>query len=566
MHETSIFAEYAILFLTATGALILFRLIKIPAVVGYIAAGMIIGPAGLGLLGNYEQIQSIAEVGVLLLLFTIGLEVSPSRLWELRREALIGGQLQVILSAGLSGLGAYWLGANFPTAVVIGFFFSLSSTAIVLRLLSDKGVIDAPHGKNSLAVLLFQDVIVIPMAIIIPLLSGGHSGFSDVLLALAKSLGLFIVAVGASKLAIPFLLDKIVVLRSREGYLLSLITIVLGTAWVTQYAGLSPALGAFLAGLVISETEHKHLALSEAVPFRDMFMAVFFVSVGMLLDLGYMARNPLPPLLIAVAVYSLKGTIVALIFRVLGYSFKSSVKSGAALGQTGEFSMVLLFIAEANGIVSPGMIQLLLSAAAVTILMTPAMIGGADLLYHVRRQDSGSPVEAAESCGLHIALIGFGLSGRFVARVLRLMEIEYKVTEMNPQTVRQERKNGEPIILGDASKPEVLHELDVKNARAVIIAISDLTSVRPIMIRIKEQAPHCHIIVRARYVSQFDEFKRLGADEIILEDMEASLQIVTKLMDYLGSPHEKTLKQIEELRSSAVLTICPDNEVNEVSC
>ena len=548
MH-TDIFSEPAILFVTATISLVLFRLIKAPAVVGYLAAGMLIGPYGLGLLENYDQIHTIAEVGVILLLFTIGLEVSPSRLWALKREALIGGHLQVILTACISGGIAYAMGMELRLAVVIGFFFSLSSTAVVLKLFTEKGTMDSPHGRNALAILLFQDIIVIPMTIIIPLLNGGGGGALEVIMILGKSLGLMAGAMLLAKLAIPWVLDRVAVLRSREGFLLTLTTIILGTVWMTSWAGLSPALGAFLAGLVISETEYKHVTLAEAVPFRDMFLAVFFVSVGMLLNLKAIAQNPLIPIGIALGIYALKGVIVFIILKVLKYSNTTGMKSGAALGQVGEFSFVILFVADKAGVISGDLIQTLLAAAAVTILLTPVIIGGIDYLYRKERGKDVEECPAGELAeGEHVAIVGFGLSGRMVAQVLKRLSIPYHVAEMNPVTVKNERKKGEPIYLGDASKPEILKELEIGRARAAIIAISDVDAVRPVVVRIKQMAPRCHIIVRTKYTTQYDEFKRMGADDIVQEDMEASLAIAGRLLGFLGQPVEEIKRYLERLR------------------
>lgn len=548
MHS-DIFTEPAVLFLTATVSLILFRLIKIPAVVGYLAAGMLIGPYGFGLLENYHQIHTIAEVGVILLLFTIGLEVSPTRLWSLKREALLGGHLQVILTAGLSGGIAYLMGMEMRLAIVIGFFFALSSTAVVLKLFTEKGTMDTPHGRNALAILLLQDIIVVPITIIIPLLKGGAGGALEVFMSLGKSLGLLVGTMLLAKLAIPWTLDKVAVLRSREGFLMTLTTIILGTVWVTSWAGLSPALGAFLAGLVISETEHKHVTLSEAVPFRDMFLAVFFVSVGMLLNLKTILLNPLVPLGIALGIYAAKGAIVFFILRVLKYSTQTGVKSGAALGQVGEFSFVILFVAEKAGMIAGDLIQNLLAAAAVSILLTPVIIWGTDFIYRKQRSSLAEERPVGElHVGEHVAVIGFGLSGRFVVKILKLLNIPYHVAEMNPVTVKNERKKGEPIYLGDASKPEILKELEIGKARAAIIAISDVDAVRPVVMRIKHVAPGCYIIVRTKYTAQYDEFKRMGADDIVQEDLEASLAIAGRLLHFLGQPDEEIKKHLEELR------------------
>jgi len=549
-HLPGMLSELAFLFVAALTAALLIRAIRLPTILGYLFAGVIVGPHALGMLHETSQLHNLSELGVVLLLFSIGLEISPSRLWQLRREALIGGTIQVIGTAAIAAEIARLFGLPFGVAVVIGFFISLSSTAVALRLLSEKGQLDSTHGRFSLAILLLQDLAVVPITLAIPLLAGEQSGIGAIGLLVAKTVGLILLVLLLARRLVPALLDRVAAKRSREMFLLAIAAIVLATAWLTTIAGLSPALGAFLAGLVISETDHRHLALAEAAPFRELFLAVFFLSIGMMLDLGQLFASPLLPLGLAVSVYLGKGLIVGGLAMMFGRDRSTAIRAGAHMGQVGEFSFVVLLIATSSGLIDDAILQPMVATAALTLMATPFVTKGGDVFAAGLAKRNPAPVEGFDihETGGHVMIIGFGLGGRSIAKVLKALGVPYRISEMNPETVQNEKRKGESILLGDASRPEVLEALGIHEAKAAVIAINDPHSLRPIIQVVRRERPDLQILVRTRFASDIAELHKLGADVAIPEELETSLQVVGTLLRRLGFPGEIIRRHLDELR------------------
>ncbi len=544
MHEASFLIDILLLFGAALVALLVMRLIRGPVIIGYLIAGAVASP----ILGHGEHIHVLSEIGVTLLLFSIGLEISPSKLWSLRREALIGGTLQVLLTVGVVFGVSAGFGVSLPAAIVLGMAFSLSSTALILRMLTQRGLMDTPYGRISLAVLLFQDMAVIPMTLLIPLLAGteAHSG-DPAWVFLVKAAIVFGGAILLSRKAVPWVLDKLATSGTREGFLLGVAGIVFGTAWLTTYIGLSPALGAFLAGLLISESEHRINALAEVAPFRDLFLAVFFVSVGMYIDPLTLLSAPVVPLLIAGGLYLFKSSLVVGLVRLLKYPLAPAVRSGAYLGQVGEFSFVLLLLGASLGVLNEGLMQSAVSAVALTLLLTPMMIFLADRWADKRALATGE-VENDFAGGEHVLIIGFGHGGQAVATSLKAAGLSYRIAEMNPDTVKRWKKKGEPIVRGDAATHEMLEVLDAHHAGTAVVAINDPQAVRAVVLRLRETAPDMYIIVRARYATEMHELYKLGANEVVSEEFEASLHIVSLVLHHLGVPTDVADRSIDQLR------------------
>ncbi len=547
MEEGAFLIDLLLLFGTALGALLIMRLVRGPVIIGYLIAGAIAGP----ILGHGEHIHTLAELGVTLLLFSIGLEVSPSKLWALRREALIGGTFQVLLTTGIVFGVASGFGVPLPAALVLGMAFSLSSTALILRLLAQKGLMDTPYGRISLAVLLLQDMVVIPMTILIPLLAGVESNSHDSgWMFLLKAVAVFGGVILLSRKLVPWLLDKLATSGTREGFLLGVSGIVFGTAWLTTSIGLSPALGAFLAGLLISESEHRVNALAEVAPFRDLFLAVFFVSVGMYIDPRVLFASPVIPLAIAAGIYLLKSGIVFGLVRLLRYPVLPAVRSGAYLGQVGEFSFVLLLLGTSLGVLSDMQMQTAVSSVALTLLFTPLAVSGAEAWAKKREKETGSKKSEHAPGGETVLIIGFGHGGRAVATSLKAAGIPYKIAEMNPETVKNWKQKGEPILRGDAATHEMLEALDAHHAGTAVIAINDPQSLRAVVIRLRQEVPGIFIIVRTRYATEMTELYDLGANEVVSEEFEASLHIVSLVLHHLGVPNDVVLRHMDELRGS----------------
>ncbi len=551
----SILIDLTIVMALAVAAVYLCNLIKIPSIVGFLITGLVAGPHGLGLVSASEEIEVLAEVGVVLLLFTIGMEFSFSAFKQMKKNLLLGGGLQVGLTTLLvGGIGLYM---NLPlgTAVFDGMLVALSSTAIVLNLLQSRGELDAPHGRTSLGVLIFQDIAVIPMLLISPLLAGGAaaSGESGWLL-LAKGAAVIVLMVAAARWLVPWVLERTVAARNRELFLITIVLICFAVAWLTASAGLSLALGAFMAGLIISESPYSHRAVSNVLPLRDLFVSVFFVSIGMLMDLSFLWANlwlvPLAALLV-VAIKTFTSGVAAL---ALGMPFRVALATGFTLAQVGEFSFVLAQTGMTHGLLSAERYQLFLNISVLTMLFTPAGVALASKLASrlttmpLKLPDQKHAVHAMRD---HAIVVGYGINGRNVARAARLAGIPYVVAELNPATVRQERAKGEPIVYGDATHEPMLEYLGVGKARVLVVVIADAAATRRVVAAAKSLNPGLYIIARTRFLMEVTELSKLGADEVIPEEYETALEIFARLLRRFLVPQDEIESFVNDLRSES---------------
>ena len=556
--------DLAIIFAGSLLVILVFHRLKLPALPGFIVAGVLLGPNALGLVSDVHQVESLAEVGVILLLFTIGIEFSLSRLREMGRQVVIGGGAQVLLTVGLSAAVAAALGLAWPVAVLVGFLVALSSTAIVLKGLADKGEIDTPHGRLATGVLIFQDLCVVPMMLVLPFLAGaadGEGGAAGLAWALAKA-GLVVAGVLVlARTVVPRVLSEIVKTRSRELFLIAVILVGTLTALGTAAAGASLALGAFLAGLVISESDYGHQAMAELLPFRDVFISLFFVTVGMLVQVGFLRDHPVLALAGVAAIMGGKSVLAALGPAVLGYSGRVALLAGLAVSQIGEFSFVLARQGRGAGILAEGPYQTFLAVAVLTMLVTPfALQSGPALLDALERwipldrllpgfrPQALTPV--GEPLTDHVIVAGYGLNGRNLAAALRSIRAPYLIVELNAQTVRQARARGEPAFYGDATREEILRGLGAERARMLVVAISDPAATRRMVRVARALNPRIHIIARTRYVVEMPELTRLGADVVIPEEFETSIEIFARVLAHYGVPRGDIERLVGEIRGS----------------
>ncbi|MBP2147034.1 CPA2 family monovalent cation:H+ antiporter-2 [Methanofollis sp. W23] len=559
--EAVILDDILVIFTLSIAILFLCSRLKIPGIVGFLITGMVAGPHALGLIDDPESVQALAEIGVVLLLFTIGMEFSFQHLLRIRRAVLIGGTLQVVLTVVAVAAAGTFFGLVPGQAVFFGFLLSLSSTAIVLSLLQERSEVESPHGRTTLGILIFQDLVIIPMMLLVPFLAGegGEPGSGSVLVFLLTSAGLIAYVVVSAKWLVPKLLFHAARLRSREIFLLSIIVICLFTAWLTQSAGLSLSLGAFLAGLIVSESEYAHEALGTVLPFKDVFTSFFFVSVGMLLDLRFVVDHPWIVLLLALAVIMGKSVVAAGVTSLLGSSLRTSVLTGTALSQVGEFSFILSVVGVQYGLLSPWAEQVFLAVAVVTMIATPFTVGFSPRLAErscrlplPERVRTGSIREAPPDEPVlrdHIVIVGFGLSGRHVARAARAAKIPYVVVEMNPETVREERGRGEVIYYGNAARAAVLEQAGIDRAKALVVVISDPSATGRVVATARRANPHLQIIARTRYVSEMEDLFRLGADEVIPAEFETSVEIFTRILTTYLVPREEIERFTAEVRA-----------------
>ncbi|MBW2649766.1 MAG: cation:proton antiporter [Deltaproteobacteria bacterium] len=534
--------------------------LRVPTIVGFLLTGILAGPYGLGLIKGVQDVEALAEIGVVLLLFTIGIEFSLQRLLQIKKPVLLGGSIQVFLTVLVTFVIASQLGQPIDKSIFLGFLIALSSTAIVLKLIQERAEVDSPHGRTTLGILIFQDVIIVPMILITPLLAGATGNpVESVIVLTIKGIGIIGLVIVGARWIVPKVLYQIARTRNRELFLLSIVVICLAVAWITSSAGLSLALGAFLAGLIISESEYSHQALGNILPFRDVFTSFFFVSIGMLLDVGFLFRNPGAVVLIALGVLVLKSIIAGFATILLGFPLRTSILVGLALGQVGEFSFILSRSGIEYGLVTEDIYQMFLSFSILTMAATPLIMALAPRLADKavrlplpKRLVSGFyPVPEIKVKGKkdHLVIIGFGVNGRNVARAARVAGIPYAIIEMNPETVRSEQAQGEPIYYGDSTQEAVLRQANIKDARIVVIAINDPPSTRRITGITRRLNPKVHLIVRTRYIQEMEPLYELGANEVIPEEFETSVEIFTRVLAKYLIPREQIEGLVAEARS-----------------
>lgn len=558
--EIPLLNDIVIIFGLAIAVLFICHRLRVPAVVGFLLTGMFVGPYGFELVRAVHEVEILAEIGVVLLLFTIGIEFSLERLLQIRKSVLMGGSLQVSLTFLAAFIIARQFGQAFGEAVFIGFLVALSSTAIVLKILQERAEVNSPHGRTTLGILIFQDIIIVPMILVTPLLAGATGNLGEsVLILLAKGIGIILLVMVGTKWIVPQVLYQVTRTRNQEVFLLSVVVICLGVAWLTSSAGLSLALGAFLAGLIVSESEYSHQALGNILPFRDVFTSFFFVSIGMLLDVGFLFQQPGTIALIALGVLVLKSIIACFATVLLGFPLRTSILVGLALSQVGEFSFILSRTGVEHGLLAGNTYQMFLAFSILSMAATPFIIKlaprAADIILRLplpKRLISGLyPVAEIKVKGKkdHLIIIGFGVNGRNLARAARLSGVPYAVIEMNPETVRKEQARGEPIYYGDATQEVVLNHVNIKDARIVVIAINDPASTRRITEIIRRLNPKVHLIVRSRYLQEMKPLYELGANEVIPEEFETSVEIFTRVLAKYLIPRDEIEALVVEIRS-----------------
>ena len=558
--EIPLLYDICIIFGLSIGVLLICHRLSVPSVVGFLLTGLIAGPHGLGLIQVDREVEILAEIGVILLLFAIGIEFSLKNLLRIKQSVLMGGSLQV----GLTLLAAFALARHFGQAtnesLFIGCLAAVSSTAIVMKLLQERDETRTPHGGTALAILIFQDIAIVPMMLITPILAGHAGDMSNALiLLLAKATVMIAVVFIGTKYIVPLILSQVLQTRSREVFLLSVLAICLAVVWLTSRFGVSLALGAFLAGLIVSESESSHDALGHISPFRDVFTSFFFVSVGMLLDFHVLFQKPLLIAGLTIGVLVTKSIIAGGVTSMLGYPLRTAILAGLTLSQVGEFAFILAKAGVEHGLLSDTNYKLFFAVSIVTMAATPFIISAAPhaangllRLPLPRRFVSGlKPIASTQDTEQtnHVIIIGFGVNGRNVAKAARTADIPYVIVEMNPETVRTERANGEPIFYGDAIHDAVLHHANIKAARVIVVVISDDAASRRIVAAAHALNPTAHIIARTRHLAEVEPLYHVGANEVIPEEFETSVEIFTRvLMEYL-IPHDQIEQFIAEVRA-----------------
>jgi CPA2 family monovalent cation:H+ antiporter-2 len=530
--------------------------LRVPSIVALIVAGVIAGPAGAGLMSSAEDVDLLAEIGVALLLFTAGLEFSLTELRRLWRTIVPGGVAQVAMTAAITG-GLVAIGAGGPTSriAVVGLFVALSSTAVVLKELARRNYLHTPHGRLTIGVLLLQDIVVIAVLAAAPTLlgvgAGANEGVATALVRLA-AVGGGVLLIG--RVLLPLLL-RTAAAWSREAFALSVLLASVGTAMAAQLGGLSMAAGAFLAGLILAEGEFSHQVHADIRPLRDLLASLFFISVGMLIDVSAMLPVGGLILLFAVAIMVVKAIAAIAALLATGAPPRVSFASALALAQVGEFSFVLGRTALQGGVISDEWWQVLLGASVLTMALTPTLVAVAPTVaaWLADRWGPQSPAApgAAEHPHGHVVILGYGIGGKLVARSLTELSVPHVVLELNGATVREARERGVNIHYADVAAPEPLHAAGVESAAAVVALISDPDGSQRAVRAIRAMAPDVPIIARTRYRVEAERLASAGATMAVAEELEASLEVLSQLLMRLHIPGNVVETLIDTYRRAA---------------
>ncbi len=550
----------ALLVISVLFAYLCYRLRLVP-IAGFLLAGVLIGPGSLGLIEDPELVNNSAEIGVILLLFSIGVEFSLEKLARIGRLIFLGGGVQVGATVAAVVVVLLAFEIDWRVGFFTGCLVALSSTAIVLKLLADRAETDTPAGQVSLAVLIIQDLAIIVMVLLVPMLGGQGGSALDVALALGKALLIIGAVLLLARRLIPWLLHKIAQTRREELFLLTVVALCFGTAWITSLAGVSLALGAFLAGLVVSESRYGDHALSEILPLRTVFNAVFFVSVGMLLDVSFLLRNPLLVLGVAAAVLLLKVLVTGGTVLALGFPVRIAAAASLALAQIGEFSFVLDRAGRLVGLSPAGLgetgEQTFIAVTVLLMVLTPFLMQGGPRLgvwlerRLARRLPATEPSAPAAETALedHVILVGYGPGGRRLARVLQNTGIPFVVLELNPKSVDEAEREGLPVLYGDASRPHMLERAAIKRAKLCVVVINERPATERIVRLAHHLNPTLQIIVRTRFLYEVDLLQDAGADVVVPEELETTVRLFTHVLGAYMIPQEEIEREVSLVRA-----------------
>lgn len=545
-----------------------FQKLKLPSILGFLLAGIIVGPNAFHLLSSQHEVELLSEIGIIFLLFVIGIELSFSGLMKIKRTVFLGGGVQVGLTIAIVAILAVLYGLSVNTSIFIGFLIALSSTAIVLKLLQERGEIQSPQGRLALGILIFQDIIVVPMMLVTPILAGKTANvWETVGLLVLKLAGLGVVVYVLQRFVVPQVFRVVVKTKNKELFILATVVFCFAIAWLTSAVGLSLALGAFFAGLIISESEYSHQATANVLPFREIFISFFFISVGSLLDITFFAYHLHYILIFVLAVLLLKITVVFITSRILQLDPKIGLLGAFSLFQVGEFSLLLSTVGVQNDLLQQDLYQYFLAVSIMTMAITPFFIQKSEQLSRFiatvsipkrvkkrlnaqRLSMSSQEEEQYQDWEDHVIIVGYGINGKNISRVTQQIEIPYVIIEMDYDEIQAAKSNNQPIVFGDAAETEILQHVNVQKARVVVIAISDPVATKQIISSIRLFSQTVYIIVRTRFVKEIEENMKIGADEVIPEEFETSIEIFTRVLKQYMITQDDISSIVREIRSA----------------
>ncbi|MBN1570760.1 MAG: cation:proton antiporter [Acidobacteria bacterium] len=558
MDEAGFLKDMVVVFGCAAIVVYLFQSLKQSPIVGFIITGTIIGPYGFSLIRDVESVRTLATVGLMILLFSLGLEYSLKKLMETRVAILVAGPLQMLITIAAVMAIARYFGASISASFVYGVLIGLSSTAILMKMIAELGAVNSMHGRIGLGICIFQDLITIPFMIAIPLMAAEKAQWEQIGFSIGKALLLIALVVVLARYIFPHVLRGILLTRSKELFLMSSIFLFLGIAWISAGVGISLALGSFLAGLVLSESEYGHHIFAEVRPFRDGLNSLFFISLGMLVNPAFIASNM--GLILGTTAAIVVGKTIFTTFAVMAsrIPLQTALLCGLALAQVGEFSFILLQAAASVGIVGSEPYQIFLACSVVSMVIAPALFGFSRKLI-MRYAGNWNPrfalnratdkeLDEYEKYRDHVIICGFGLGGRNIASVLKANQIPYVIIDLNEQRVRECRKEGEPVIFGDCTNTHILEIAGIKRSRVIVFVISDPLGTRLAIEAARRLSRDIVVLTRTKYVTDMDMLWDQGSTEVIAEEFEASLELMTRILRVYNAPRSLVAAEIKSIR------------------
>ncbi|WP_065257071.1 cation:proton antiporter [Pseudomonas bananamidigenes] len=550
------FANLLIILASSLVVIALFRRLRLPPVLGYLCVGLMVGPKAFDWINESEHLPDLAELGVVFLLFSLGLEFSLSKMIALRQVVFRLGSQQVLISAGLLGSGLMLLGMPLAPALLLGAGLSLSSTAIVTKELGSLGEIFSSHGQNAVGVLLFQDVVAVSLLTLVPVFAGSsdQAWYWALPLTLLKTVVLFMGLLLASRWLLPRLFQEVAASRSAELFVLLALVIVLLTAWLTHLLGLSPALGAFLAGMLLGESHYRHQIEADIRPFRDILLGLFFVSIGMLIDLQLFTSHSLLIIAMTLGLLVIKGSVVALLVKWRGSDNETAWRSGLALAQGGEFCFALMAQMQQNNLMPADLGALLLAATFCSMLLTPLMLRAAPRIAAAlhRKPNEEAQIEqiSALNAGLdqHVVICGYGRVGQSIGRFMRNAGQPYIALDNDPVRIQEAATVERDVHYGDSARADLLTAVGLLRARLLVIAVDKSDVALRVLKEARRLNPKVPILVRTRDDSQWSELKAAGASEVVPELLESSLMLAAHALILLGLPAHQVQEKVDRVR------------------
>ena len=565
MTDSSFLTEILLVLLMATAVAVIFEKFRLPTILGFLLTGVIIGPQGLGILSDSGHIRMLAELGVVLLMLTIGLEFSVERLRGMQNIAVIGGSLQILVSVAVSMAFGWWRGWTFYESFFLGSVIALSSTAIVLKYLMDRGEIDSPHGRIAISILIFQDLAVVPLMIFLSAFGQSVSSVGLALgFALLKTVLLLAGAFVFSRFLLPQLLYRVAAIRNREIFFLFSVVICLGMAWGSGALGLSMAIGALLAGFMFANTGFSHQLIGDIIPFRHLFVSIFFVSIGLLFDVHFFLTHIALVLSVVSLVLFINFVIMTLLIMAFGFPPRVAVITGIILSQIGEFSFLLIEMARGSGRITPELYQVLLSTAFTTMLMTPLLFATIPfvlkflsrfVIFGVPPGSWNRSDRTLAALQNHVILCGFGPTGKDLATAFLEEKVPFVIIEMNPDKIREAKKLHMKVLYGDASNQEVLKRAGILRAKSLIVSFPDALGMTQIIRVAQDLNPNVSLAVRTRYSGQMPHLYELGADIVVTEEWEASHELNRLVLGQLDIPEERIEHHLERIHARKELAV-----------